>query len=183
MKNKNSNLVIVADEYSQYINLAIEFAERIVKIKMKVAIFNLTDDAQEELQDRIPKNKRNKLYIDKNGDLTIDYIEQKSKELKDNKKIDVIIIDLEEKDININYKELSKRLRDLSLELGLTIEIFTQIKGATGTTITGIEDVENEEITDYADMVYVSKFNDKNEKVAFVAKSNNDKYPVGYLRK
>ena len=183
MKNKNSNLVIVADEYSKSINQAIKFAECVVKIKMKVAIFNLTDDTQEELQDRIPKNKRNKLYIDKNGDLTIDYIEQKSKELKDNKKIDVIIIDLEEKDININYKELSKRLRDLSLELGLTIEIFTQIKGTTGTTITGIEDVENEKITDYADMVYVSKFNDKNKKVVFVAKSNDDKYPIGYLRK
>lgn len=183
MNNKNSNLVIVADEYSQYINLAIEFAERVLKIKMKVAIFNLTDNAQEELQVRTPKNKRNKLYIDRNSDLTIDYIEQKSRELKAEKKIDVIIIDLEEKEININYKELSKRLKDLSLELGLTIDIFTQIKENTRVTIIGIEDIENEEITDYADMVFVNKINDKNKKVAFVAKSNNDKYPVGYLRK
>ena len=35
MKNKNSNLVIVADEYSKSINQAIKFAECVVKIKMK----------------------------------------------------------------------------------------------------------------------------------------------------
>ena len=174
MNNKNS-LIVVADEISQYINMAVYFTNQLIEEgSFNIAVFNLTAEERKKLNNK-------SLYLDKKDNLTFEHIRKTCKRLKKKNNINTVIIDLEDKDINEDHIELSKKLKELAKELNLVIEIFTNVKKVTNRNFIIIDNVEDKDILEYADMIIISKYDYKNKKMLYVAKSDNDKYPVGYL--
>ena len=174
MDNENS-LIVVADEMSQYINMAVDFVDDLMEDEnFNIAVFNLTAEERKKLNNK-------SLYLDKKDNLTFEHIRKTCKRLKQKNNINTVIIDLEDKDINEDHIELSKKLKELAEELNLVIEIFTNIKKVTNRNFIIIDNVEDKDILEYADMIIISKYDYKNKKMLYVAKSDNDKYPVGYM--
>ena len=174
MNNKNS-LIVVADEISQYINMAVYFANQLIEEgSFNIAVFNLTAEERKKLNNK-------SLYLDKKDNLTFEHIRKTCNRLKKKNNINTVIIDLEDKDIKEDHIELSKQLKELTQEIDLSIIIFTNVKIETNSNITTTDDVEDKDILEYADMIIISKYDYKNKKMLYVAKSDNDKYPVGYM--
>ena len=174
MNNENS-LIVVADEISQYINMAVYFANQLIEEgSFNIAVFNLTAEERKKLNNK-------SLYLDKKDNLTFEHIKKTCKRLKKKNDINAVIIDLEEKDIEGDHIELSKQLKELTQEIDLSIIIFTNVKIETNSNITTTDDVEDKDILEYADMIIISKYDYKNKKMLYVAKSDNEKIPVGYM--
>ncbi len=174
MDNENS-LIVVADEISQYINMAVYFANQLIEEgSFNIAVFNLTAEERKKLNNK-------SLYLDKKDNLTFEHIRKTCNRLKKKNNINTVIIDLEDKDINEDHIELSKKLKELAKELNLLIEIFINVKKVTNRNFIIIDNVEDKDILEYADMIIISKYDYKNKKMLYVAKSDNDRYPVGYL--
>ena len=113
--------------------------------------------------------------------MTFEHIKKTCKRLKKKNDINAVIIDLEEKDIEGDHIELSKQLKELTQEIDLSIIIFTNVKIESNSNITTTDDVEDKDILEYADMIIISKYDYKNKKMLYVAKSDNEKIPVGYM--
>lgn len=174
MNNENS-LIVVADEISQYINMAVYFANQLIEEgSFNIAVFNLTAEERKKLNNK-------SLYLDKKDNLTFEHIKKTCKRLKKKNDINAVIFDLEEKDIEGDHIELSKQLKELTQEIDLSIIIFTNVKIETNSNITTTDDVEDKDILEYADMIIISKYDYKNKKMLYVAKSDNEKIPVGYM--
>ena len=173
--DKENSLIVVADEMSQYINMAVYFANQLIEEgSFNIAVFNLTAEERKKLNNK-------SLYLDKKDNLTFEHIRKTCKRLKKKNNINTVIIDLGDKDINEDHIELSKKLKELAKELNLLIEIFINVKKVTNRNFIIIDNVEDKDILEYADMIIISKYDYKNKKMLYVAKSDNDKYPVGYL--
>ena len=174
MDNENS-LIVVADEMSQYINMAVDFVDDLMEDEnFNIAVFNLTAEERKKLNNK-------SLYLDKKDNLTFEHIRKTCKRLKQKNNINTVIIDLEDKDINEDHIELSKKLKELAKELNLLIGIFINVKKVTNRNFIIIDNVEDKDILEYADMIIISKYDYKNKKMLYIAKSDNDKYPVGYI--
>lgn len=88
----------------------------------------LTDDEQELLNKYLKQIQNSKLYIDDTPKVTLEYIEEQCRSLKQTKNIGFVVIDYLQL---LNYKDDIKKigiiLKTLAEELGLTILVLSQL--------------------------------------------------------
>lgn len=174
---KNLNFIVIADDF-KYINHAVKTAEWLLKCSSYTAIFNLQEESKIDFNIDIEETK-DKIYIDENKNLTIKYIEDKIYEIKKEKNLNLVILDLEDQQLEIDYKQLSQVLNKVAHELDILIYVFPKLKQAIDDDF-NIDNIENKEITEHADEVWFCHVNKKYKSQIYVAKSNLTK--TGFMK-
>lgn len=88
----------------------------------------LTDDEQELLNKYLKQIQNSKLYIDDTPKVTLEYIEEQCRNLKQTKNIGFVVIDyLQLLNYKDDIKKLGISLKTLAAELGLTILVLSQL--------------------------------------------------------
>lgn len=132
--------------------------------KTAVAVFSLETGIKKCVNRIIGNNKSLKfigelaeanISIDDTPNITVDYIEEKCRELKQAKNIKFVLIDYLQL---INYKndigKVSKELKTLSQELDLTILVLSQLSFNTENKRPTIEDLKDSKaVADVSDVV------------------------------
>lgn len=175
---KNLNFVVIADDF-RYINHAVRTAEGLLKCSSYTAIFNLQEEFKLDFNIDLEETK-DKIYIDENKNLTIKYIEEKIYELKKEKDLNLAILDLEDEQLEIDYKQLSQVLNKLAHELDILVYIFPKLKEEIKDNDFNLDNIENKEITEHADEVWFCHINKKHKSKIYVAKSNLTK--TGFMK-
>lgn len=141
-----------------------------------VIVFNLKPTELEELEKKIQDGEieKDKIYLDKNENVTINYIEKECYKLKDEDKDFIVIIDYEEGNIGSD-KEVSNRLKKLSCSLDIHIFVISNlIENRKKKTVPTIEDVEHKELIEFSDTVFIEyKTNGKTKKDNTILVKNN----------
>lgn len=160
MEDDRNDFIVVADVNSKYHNVAAYITEGLVKKDRFTAIFNLNKKYRKRLE-----MLRDNLYIDEEEEVTIEHIEKKCRELKEKKDLKAIAIDLENKRLDINGKELSKRLYELFKELkNATISVYVRIADIydiDSNKKLEIDDIEDKEITEFATNILLAYHNEE----------------------
>lgn len=141
-----------------------------------VIVFNLKPTELEELEKKIQDGEieKDKIYLDKNENVTINYIEKECYKLKDEDKDFIVIIDYEKGNIGSD-KEVSNRLKELSCSLDIHIFVISNlIENRKKKTVPTIEDVEHKELIEFSDTVFIEyKTNGKTKKDNIILVKNN----------
>lgn len=141
-----------------------------------VIVFNLKSNEREELEKWIQDVdiEKDKLYVDNNENININYIEKECYKLKSNDIDFIVIIDYEKGNIGSD-KEVSNRLKELACALGIHIFVIANlIENRKNKTIPTIEDVEHKELIEYADTVFIEhKSSGKAKKDKTILVKNN----------
>ncbi len=175
---ENLNFIVIADDF-KYINHAVKTAEWLLKCSSYTAIFNLQEESKLDFNIDL-EDAKDKIYIDENKNLTIKYIEDKIYELKKEKDLNLVILDLEDKQLEIDYKQLSQVLNKLAHELDILVYIFPKLKEEINDNDFNLDNIKNKEITEYADEVWFCHVNKKHKSKIYVAKSNLTK--TGFIK-
>lgn len=132
----------------------------IVSQNVHGVIFNLETSKETILQ---KVNNLEYISIDDTPNITVDYIEEKCKKIKQTKNIKLVLIDYLQL---INYEndieKVSKKLKVLSQELDLTILVLSQLSTNLENKKPTIEDLtESQSVVDMSDVViFLYKEND-----------------------
>lgn len=150
-----------------------------------VIVFNLKSNDREELEKWIKNGEieKDKLYLDNNENITINYIEKECYKLKSDDIDFIVIIDYEKGNIGSD-KEVSNRLKELACALDIHIFVIANlIENRNSNPVPTIEDVEHKELIEYADTVLIEyKASGKAKKdKTILAKNNYGK--TGILKK
>lgn len=156
------------------------FAQKLSKGTPKaVCVFNLKGNEREELEKMIQDQEieKDKLYIYNDENATIDDIEKECSKLDNEGKDFVVIIEYKKENIMAD-KEVSRRLKELAVTLGIHIFVIDKIvKNIKNKKVPTLDDIENKGLIDFADTVFIecneSKKVKKNKTI--LAKNNYGK--------
>ena len=141
-----------------------------------VMVFNLKSNEREELEKWIKDEEieKDKLYVDNNENITINYIEKQCYKLKSNDIDFIVIIDYEKGNLGSD-KEVSNRLKELACALGIHIFVIANlIENRKNNIVPTMEDVEHKELIECADTVFIEhKASGKAKKDKTILLKNN----------
>lgn len=154
-------IIITQDRYSNYraIGQANHLSKYLGRRKKGVALFNVSksdiEDFEYMLQTKVKPRKR--FYIDDMSNNSVSHIESKCRELKENINLSLVVIGNEaafkESDI-----EVSERLKKLSEQLEIDIYLMPSFsKEYKHDRPPILDDLENKDLAEFADMVWLVK--------------------------